>query len=217
MENRDGRGRVWVCVVGIALTSLPILGQISCRGVGHYEPAPTPSAGFSNPDSASRGTILSYARSLAYDTNAGAGDEQRLMIGTTCPPWAGGGNCTYGPLARIEPEIGSYRIQDTTDLGAGRIIARVIAVDSQYPKLGLRGGDTTYWWVDRKGPTGWRSVLVPSDTVSSLVHRDTLVLHPAASIAGHAYQWRQSVARFYWHDSDDTLWGTCTPGYCCKM
>lgn len=182
-----------------------------------YESAATPAAPFTNPDSASRTAFQAYARALVYDTNLGSGDQQRLMLGTTCPPWAGGGNCTYGPLARIEPQEGSYRIPDSAALAGGRVIARVITVDSQYAKLGLRAGDTTYWWVDKHGPYGWRSVLVPSDTLVAMTHRDSLELHPASPVGDRSYTWRQAIAKFYWSDSDETLWSTCTNGYCCRM
>lgn len=188
-----------------------------CVTCAPYEPPTTPSPSFNNPDSTTRATFLAYAVSLTYDTNLGAGDEQRLMLGTTCPPWAGGGNCTYGPLARIEPQVGTHLIPDTSALATGRVLARIITVDSQYTKLGLFAGDTTYWWVDKNGPAGWRSVLVPSDTGRALVHRDTLQLHPVDSIASQAYEWRQAIARFYWSDSDEQLWSTCTNGYCCKL
>jgi len=181
------------------------------------EPAATPAPRFSDPDSVSRDSILAYARSLVFDTNYGAGDRQRLMVGTTCPPWVTGGDCTYGPLAEIQPQVGSYRIPDSATLAAGWIIARIITVDSQYPKLGLWAGDTTYWWVDGHGPAQLRSVLVPSDTARALVHRDTLELHPVSAIGGNKYEWRQAIARFQWTDTDEQLWGTCTNGACCKL
>jgi hypothetical protein len=218
MVNRAERGHVPPALVVLILLLIGVIVVcVKCRGNPEPSPAasPTPPAHFSNPDSVARDAILAYARSLRFDTTGGAGDEQRLMLGTTCPPWAVGGNCTYGPLARIAPESGSHLIPDSGALANGRIIARIVTVDSQYPKLGLRGGDTTYWWVDAKGPYGWRSVLVPSNPSDSLVHRDSLWFHKADP--NRSYKWKQAIARFLWTDSDEQLWSTCTNGYCCKI
>lgn len=216
MVNRSERGHAPLGLIFLALLLLAAL--ILCLTCAHpHAPPPTPAPRFIDPDSTTRSTFLAYAESLEYDSNLGAGDEQRLMVGTTCPPWAGGGNCTYGPLARIEPQIGTHRIPDSSALASGRVIARVITVDSQYPKLGLRAGQVTYWWVDRRGPSnGWRSVLVSSDSTVALVHNDSLELHPVYS-EGHTYSWRQALARFYWSETDEKLWSTCMNGYCCKM
>lgn len=214
MFNRVERGHVPLGIVFlILLLAVALILCLTCAGPP--KPPPTPAAHFSDPDSVPRDSILAYARSLVFDTNYGAGDSQRLMLGTTCPPWAMGGNCTYGPLASIQPQVGSYRIPDSATLAAGRIIARIVTVDSQYAKLGLRGGDTTYWWVDTKGPMGWRSVLVPSNPADSLVQRDTMEFHEADP--NGSYKWQQAIARFLWSDSDDGLWSTCTNGYCCKL
>jgi len=219
MVRLPERGHVSLRIVlQFPLVAVALLLCLACESSEvPAEPPPTPAPQFSNPDSVSRDAILAYARSLVFDTNYGAGDKQRLMVGTTCPPWAMGGDCTYGPLAMIQPQVGSYRIPDSATLAAGRIIARIITVDSQYPKLGLWAGDTTYWWVDGHGPTQLRSVLVPSDSSHALVHRDTLEIHPVGMIAGYAYQWKQAIARFEWKDSDEQLWGTCSNGGCCKL
>ena len=218
MVNRSERGHAPLALIFLALLLLTaLIVCLTCARPRPIAPLATPAAPFTDPDLATRSAILSYAVSLEYDTTPGAGDEQRLMVGTTCPPWAGGGNCTYGPLVRIEPQIGSYLIPDSTALASGRVIARVITVDSQYPKLGLTAGKITYWWVDRRGPSNsWRSVLVSSDSTVALVHNDSLELHPAYS-QGHTYTWRQALARFAWSETDEKLWSTCTNGYCCKM
>jgi hypothetical protein len=171
----------------------------------------TPAPTFTTPiDSTPRDTVLAYARSLGYDTATGAGDMQRLMVGTVCPPWAGGGNCTYGPLARIEPESGSYAISDTVALGSGRIIARIVTFDSAYAKLSLSANDTTYWWIEKAGAT-WRSIFISSDTLIPLATADTTQYYAPAT-----HQWHQSLARFIWSDSDEQLWSTCTEKGCCR-
>lgn len=164
------------------------------------------------------GAVAAYARGLSYDTLRGARDRQRLMVGKRCPPWAPGGDCRYGALARIEPQRDAYRIPDTVDLAAGRIVARLIAEDSAYAKLNLRAGDTTYWWVDR--PHGrWRSVLVSSDPKRSPVIDSAAVWHPTTSDGAkrEAYRWRQSIARFLWRETDEGLWVTCTMWGCCGI
>ncbi|MGH7537064.1 MAG: hypothetical protein ACREMF_00390 [Gemmatimonadales bacterium] len=210
MDNRAEAGHVplWLLVL-LLLLGLALILCLIMRPAGA---SPTAAPSFTmNVDSVSRDSILAYAISLHYDTVSGAGDEQRLMVGSSCP-----GTCTYGPLARIEPQSGSHAA-DTADLAAGRIIARIITTDSAYPKLGLRGGFTTYWWVDKKGPeNNWRSVMVPAYQADTLVHRG-LELHEADTAGdGYNYEWKQSIARFYWKDTDELPWGTCTSSRCCR-
>src|SRR6058998_1421478 len=53
----------------------------------------------------------------------------------------------YGPLAKIEPEVGSYLLEER-QLAKGRVIARIWS-ESTYTKLGLEPG-WNWWWVDRR-------------------------------------------------------------------
>jgi hypothetical protein len=158
-------------------------------------------------------TVVEYARPLVYDTVPGAGDRQRLMSGRRCPPWAPGGDCRYGALARIEPQVDAHRIPDTVDLAAGRVVARIITEDSAYAKLNLRANDTTYWWIDRRQGR-WRSVFLSSDEKRQAVIDTTTVWHPAT--VGRTYAWRQAIARFVWSERDEALWATCTMYGCCS-
>jgi hypothetical protein len=208
MPNERGHVPAWLLVLVIALL-LVIVALLSCYRSGY--PAPRAPSFSGKLDTINRSTVLAYARSLVYDTQPGAGDEQRLMVGTTCPPWTPGGNCVYGPRARIEPQRGAHAISDSNDLAAGRIVARILVTDSAYAKLNLRAGDTTYWWVYNDGGY-WRSTFVSSDTGVALTH-DSLYFHVPRD---PSYKWRQAIARFYWEESDEGLWVTCTGSRCCK-
>jgi hypothetical protein len=140
--------------------------------------------------------------SLRFDGVVGAADSQRLMV---IDPRTR--ERRYGPLAKIEPEVGSYLLEEE-QLAEGRVIARIWS-ESRYEKLGLEPG-WTWWWVDRRGKFGdtpWRSVYIaPSGRTS--VQPMYLRSH------GPGYRWKQAIARFLWSDSDEATWGTCG-GKCC--
>jgi hypothetical protein len=127
--------------------------------------------------------------------------------------------CTVGPLVRIDPEIGSYKV-NRAGIKGGRILARIVNLDSatmDYPKLNLHSRGTTYWWVDSAGPGGYRSLFISSDTSDTLVRGDTLNIHPYPdSGLAYTHKWRQAVARFLWVPDDDQLWSACDTKYCCK-
>jgi len=154
-----------------------------------------------------------YAESLPYDSVRGTGDEQRLLLRIE----ARGKDTTrfYGPLARIEPVRGEFRV-DSATFAHGRVIARVWS-SGPYPKLNLQAG-WTYWWVDGVGGK-WRSVMISG----SLGTRDTSRLefhnyhdpHDSEYNPGQAL-WRQDVGRFVWSESDELLWRNCGDSGCCK-
>ena len=157
-------------------------------------------------DSASRSAVLAYATSLEWDSTPGASDEQRLLTDSVCYA----APCTVGPLVRIDPEFGAYRVR-RAGIRAGRFIARLVNLDSiAYPKLNLLPHGTTYWWVDSTD-TGLRSVFVSSDTSVAL---DTalLIVHDYPN----NYRWRQAIAKFVWVPTDEQLWTACDTKYCCK-
>ena len=152
-----------------------------------------------------RATVLEYARRLPYMEISG--DSQRLMLGS-CPT-----DCRYGPRAHIDPASRSYELDDAA-LSSGRLLARVINVDTiPYPKLNLGPQDTVYWWVDGVGGR-LRSVLVSSRTDVPLVitgfRREA---HPEQR---KGFRWRQAQARFGWRDTDETLWVACDWAECCR-
>lgn len=154
-----------------------------------------------------RGTLLDYARRIPYMEIAG--DSQRLMLGT-CPA-----DCRYGPRAHIDPVSRSYELGDAA-LAAGRILARVVNVDTiAYPKLNLGPQDTVYWWVDGGGTGGQlRSVLVSSrPEAAPLVLGFSRVPHPEQR---KGFRWRQAQARFGWRDTDEGLWAACDWSECCQ-
>jgi len=220
MISHGERGHVPVglVVVVVALVIALVVLWLYCRKSGTYgaAKAPPPPPFATRVDSTTRDSVLAYARSLEYDPTPGAGDEQRLMVGSKCPPWAPGGNCTYGPRVQIQPQSGSYAIADTFQLASGRFVARLVTLDSAYKKLNLRTGPVTYWWVDEHGPgSTWRSVFVSADTMDTLVIRNNRsTFHPGSPTPG--YRWWQAIARFEWRETDEGLWVTCTKSGCCR-
>jgi hypothetical protein len=195
------------------------LGVIASACGGHGGPG-TASPSFTAPyDSVPADTLLAYIEdSLKFEVIDALVDDQRLMLGT-CP-----GACTHGPRVRIEPESLSYR-NDTTALmsGPGRIIARMINSDTTgYPKFNLGGLDTVYWaitqatatanpdslasvsqYISIKGLRGLRSPAITSDT--GFVHRHA-----------YGYYGYRAEARWLWSDFDETGWGSCAKGACCR-
>lgn len=145
-------------------------------------------------------------RGLEFDSLEVAGDEQRLSV-------CAAGQCSLGPLAKIQPEKSSYE----GDLSEGRIIARLFlskgkAEKNGYEKLGLTPGDTTYWWVQRiaglKDSSDGRSVYF---TVSrgKLVEKGFPLKYK--DYPGGA---KQALARWLWIPKDETTQGTCGSGTC---
>ena len=152
-----------------------------------------------------RATVLEYARRVPYMEVSG--DSQRLMLGT-CPA-----DCRYGPRAHIDPASRSYELQDEA-FNAGRLLARIVNVDSiDYPKLNLGPQDTVYWFVDGTGGR-LRSVLVSSRAdVPPLVTGFSRTAHPEQR---KGFRWRQAQARFGWRDTDEALWVACAWSECCR-
>jgi hypothetical protein len=152
---------------------------------------------------------------LKFDTEGVVGDEQRLLlvdttgrVGTPCP-YDTRQRCRHGPLAKIEPAVGSIGYTDD-DLKHGRFLARLFVRRGEkgYPKLALTPGDTTYWWVqtDNTGERG-RSLFISQATLGdSLVSRaESLTVERAG-----AGSFKRAMARWHWLDWDETGKGTCT-------
>lgn len=148
--------------------------------------------------------ILRYARMIAesaFVKDSGAGDTQRLMLGT-CPD-----SCRYGPLATIQPRLRSAR-WTRAHRDSGEVIARIIS-DGPYPKFNIQGRDTVYWWVGRRGD---RPVSIFTSTrpgVRPFVSDLEVTYH----VVGY---WTQAIARWLWRERDEAAWATCDGGACCK-
>jgi hypothetical protein len=151
---------------------------------------------------------------LVFDATETVGDEQRLMVIGSGPgtglPCAGNPdhNCRYGPLAKIEPVMGSQTYTDSA-LGEGRIIARMFLRDGEtesYTKFGLAPGDTTYWWVH----TGKDSSYFVRDSSGNLA----AVGRPLERTP-HPEAFQQALARWIWDPNDERSNGTCGSS-CCK-
>src|SRR5438034_9723168 len=99
---------ILILVVAVAV-AVWFLRPVVYRGETPSGPTPTaaPTAFFTGSvDSAPRSAVLTYARSLDYDSSHGVGDYRRLMLGT-CP------RCTYGPHVFLRPEHGAATLQTT--------------------------------------------------------------------------------------------------------
>ena len=186
---------------------------------GHGQPG-TASPSFTAPyDSVPPDTLLAYIEdSLKFEAIDALVDDQRLMLGT-CP-----GACTHGPRVRIEPESLSYR-NHMTDLmsGPGRIIARMINSDTTgYPKFNLGGLDTVYWAISRADTTQNPDSLVSVSQYISIKGlrglRTPAITTDTGSISRHPYGYYgyRAKARWLWSDADETGWGTCAKGACCR-
>lgn len=158
-------------------------------------------------------TIRAYAQRLAFDTVFGAADEQLVDFER--------GSIGTGNRARIEPEMGSYRLTESA-LAQGRIIARIWS-DKEVPAKGF-GPRWTWWWVDKRGPGDtFRSVFIAESEKpgTRITSKDSLIIERHPRRYGRGY-WRQAIARFkVYSDSkpggDPFLitWGTC--GDCCSQ
>ena len=139
-----------------------------------------------------------------FDTLPGVGDEQRLMLGTTCP-----GNCSYGPRAKIQPHRAAYTLtQANRDTGA--VIARIINLDTiPYPKFNLQARDTVYWWVGKRHGELVSVFVSSAPGARAMVGNLIIDEHPTNP-------YYQALARWLWDDSDEQTWGTCDGGRCCR-
>jgi hypothetical protein len=200
----------------VIAVSLTVLISACCGQCGSGTTPPPFSMAY---DSVPPDTLLAYIQtSLKFETIAPLVDDQRLMLGT-CP-----GACTHGPRVRIEPESLSYR-NDTTALmsGPGRIIARMINSDTTgYPKFNLGGLDTVYWAVSRADPTQNPDSMVSVSQYISIKGlrglRSPAITTDTGFISRHPYGYYgyRAKARWLWSDADETGWGTCAKGACCR-
>lgn len=179
----------------------------------------TPAPGFpASYDSVGSDTLLAYiVDTLKFDTIAGVGDEQRLMLGT-CP-----GACSHGPRVKIEPERRSYRNRIASLGGQGRIIARMINYDTTgYPKFNLGGNDTVYWAVTRAdsttNPDSLRSTSLFISIQGLRGTRTPVITYDTGYVEKHGYGYygEHALARWIWSDADETSWGSCAKGACCR-
>lgn len=172
---------------------------------GIQEPRPTPAPDFSDIDKAGLDQILDYARKLEFDPEAGNGDRQALAVAIRdkgiCPE-----ECKYGPVARIEPEIGSVAIAEE-DLRKGRIISRIVSEGpGDYRKLNLSGKDTTWVWVFATD-SGWRARFISTNKEREPESRRNRSLK--IDEAEHKGRYTRSVARWVWQTRDEAAWTTC--------
>jgi hypothetical protein len=197
MMSRLGRHLGWGAAALCAVVTL------GCD-TGERAPAEPPFSG--QPiDQAPRAAVLDYARAQRYVQVSG--DSQRLMVGAFP-------DARYGPRAHIDPVSGGFKQGDSASLGRGRVLARVINVDTiSYPKLNLGPQDTVYWYVDGSGGR-LRSILISTRPDSRpLIKGLRRERHPEN---GKDFKWRQAEARFMWSDTDEQLWVACDVWDCCR-
>ncbi len=187
----------------LALAGLSLLAQLACAQQPRpaVRPAVVRLAGAKDTVS----LVLAAVRAdTMFDALPGVSDDQRLMLGTTCP-----GDCRYGPRAKIQPHRAASYLTEA-DRDAGVVIARIINLDTlPYPKFNLGARDTVYWWVRMRGDKG------ESIFVSSV--RGVRPRKGNLDVEYHSdLPYRQSLARWIWSDHDEEAWGTCDGGRCCK-
>lgn len=170
---------------------------------------PTPAPTFGGPvDSATNQDLQGYIGALHFVTDPEAGDRQALLVGSYPD------SAQYGPIARIEPEKGNFKIPPS-QLATGTIIARIINEGTQpYPKLGLLPRGTTYVWVEVDSATGQgRSVFVELDSTGGVSS-----VHPARLTTNQNhpdFRAVQALAKFVWTNQDEEAWSVCG-AKCCK-
>jgi hypothetical protein len=162
-----------------------------------------------NADSITSEQFRSILRAMTFAPDTESGDHQALLVGHYPD------SAQFGPLATILPEERSYRMSPQ-ELMRGQVIARITnaSVDS-YPRLGLLPNGVTYWWVqyNERTETG-RSVLIAIDADSNIVRRTNMGL----DVVTYHTRFRpsQPLARFYWTEFGELLWGWC--GWqCCRL
>lgn len=170
----------------------------------------TPPPPFSSIDSASHAEVIRYAASLTYDAVTGVSDRQALAVankpGGKCPQ-----DCSYGPVARIEPHPGAVSFTKE-ELTAGRFLGRAINEGNvPYEKLNLGPRDTVYAWVQlRDGQLEGR--LVSSDPKRWDKSRTPwAVVQPDGA---HPGRYKTAAARWIWTEDDEAMWYSCSDGCC---
>lgn len=187
-------------MVGIAVVTLCSALTVRCATAQQRPPRATPEPPFTGEaDAVPRSAVLEHVRSLSFYTWRGAIGEQRLHVRSA------GGQWTVGPLARIEPEIGSAALDPANLGGKGRIVAHIWS-DGDYAKLGIKAGDN-YVWVDHAGT---RAAMIPADPNSAPTTLKLTVLET------HRPNEKPASARWLWSDTDEVAWMTC-PWGCCKV
>ena len=198
-------------VRGILAASAVLLAT-ACRPDGRPGVPPPPPPPFTSIDSVAHQDFLKYAASLEYDVNTGYGDRQALAVakvpGGKCPE-----ECEYGPVARIEPQVGAIALTPE-DLKVGRILGRVInESDAPYEKLNLGSRDTLYAWVEQVNGE-IRGRLISSDAGR---FERSLRPRPVEKPDGpHQPRYVRSTARWIWTVDDETMWLTCPVLGCCQ-
>ena len=109
----------------------------------------TPGAGFPDPTTADSAEVVSYARSLEYDTSTAASGVTHVG----------------GVEVRWSPERRAGRISDA-NLARGRIIGMAMTTGGTSVFGTVEG--RSYVWVDSTA-AGWRAVLIPDGPAGNLV------------------------------------------------
>jgi len=218
--HRDERGGS-IVGRGAAVLMALVLVAMACHAQAGPRGYPT-STRLGNPGQDTALMILQYGRSLreGFNTEEGAGDAQRLLVGECSPESA---TCTSGPFSIVQPRArrGKWEVRNPRD--SGEIVARIISdrpytflravgADTLY-KFNIHGRDTVYWWIGprRSGDTALVSIFV-----------STRSRHPLRSNLSYARPthepgyWQLALARWIWTYKDEAIWVTCDGGRCCR-
>lgn len=200
VETRSGT--VWFGVVA-GLLSLGALAATRASLVEGPRATRAPH-GFTVPETGNRSEVIAYARTLDFDTASDASDSRRLSS-LPCS------NCTFGPVATIQPERGTVSLTPA-ELATGRIIARILNRDAEaWSDFALTPNDTTYVWVDSLAG-GWRMIYVPNQQEAQMLVRPMVISHHPETLHDRA------EARWRRHSRTGALipWERCTRMGCCE-
>jgi hypothetical protein len=162
----------------------------------------TPAPAFTSLAGASRAEIMTYARSLSFDTSHHAVDTRRLV---------GPNGEIGGPIATIAPEIGSATLSEAA-ITRGRIVGRVSTTGAE-DIFGFAKGDN-YLWVD-KVDGRFRMIVIPADSTIPWKTSALSAVYRPMTFSGS-----DVGARFIWRDNGSTaampqgVWVRCGEACC---
>jgi len=207
MRRTYGRGagliRAATLLAGLSLFAVPACAQ-QTSSQGPPKGVRAAVIGLAGAKDTANLVLAAMRADTMFDTLPGVSDDQRLMLGTTCP-----GDCRYGPRVKIQPHRAASYLTER-DRDAGVVIARIINLDTlPYPKFNLSGRDTVYWWVRMRQDKGVSIFVSSAQGLRPRVGNLEVEYHPDLP-------YRQSLARWIWSDHDELAWGTCDGGRCCR-
>lgn len=139
-------------------------------GAGGAQERPTPPASFSRVTATepSDSALRAYFRILRFVTDPSGADVRPLVI-------VRGDSVRLGPVASIQPEIGSHRLNHRA-LRRGRVVARIVnASADEHRWLGMAPRSYTYFWVQADPAAGYEGVMITTDSETGAIRGRALL------------------------------------------